>query len=125
MDDGLAAAPVFEVEGSQVRLLGSKCVACGAVAFPRRAICMPCGGETVDARLSGRGRVHSWTLIDTPPWGFDESLGYLCVDLDEGPRLLAPAASPAALEIDAGVQAVPGTVKHGHEGFRFEVSADA
>jgi len=121
MDAGLAAAPVFEADGAVTRLLGSRCRRCDAVAFPRREVCLFCARGNTEARLSGRGTVHSWTLIDTPPWGFEGSLGYVCVDLDEGPRLLAPLVSAAAPAIGAAVQAVPGAVKLGHQGFRFEV----
>jgi len=116
----------FEQRDGGVRLLGSRCSRCGTFAFPRREVCLRCGAETANASLSGRGRVHSWTVIETPPWGFDESLGYLCVDLEEGPRVLAPAVpGDAALAIGVEVRAVPAPVKEGHDGFRFEAVGDA
>lgn len=58
-DRGLAAFPAFAGEGDVVRLLGSRCTACEAFAFPRRMVCLRCGGETVDATLSGRGVLHA------------------------------------------------------------------
>lgn len=120
IDDGLSAAPVFEADGEEVRLLGSVCPRCGAVAFPRRRICVRCGGPPEPKRLSGAGRLHSWTMLANPPYGFEGELRYACVDLVEGPRVLAPVVDESPL-IGARVQAVPGTGRHGAQGFRFEV----
>jgi uncharacterized OB-fold protein len=64
--------------------------------------------------------VHSWTLLTNPPAGFDEAVGYACIDLAEGPRILAALEGDRA-EIGAQVQAVPGILRHGARGFRFEV----
>jgi uncharacterized OB-fold protein len=93
IDDRLPE-PVFEVDGRVARLLGSRCAACGATAFPRRAVCLECGAKPQPTRLSGAGSVHSWTHLANPPFGFDEPLGYACVDLDEGPRLLGALSGP-------------------------------
>lgn len=120
-DAGLAGAPVFEEDGAEVRLLGSTCGRCGAVAFPRRVVCVRCGGEHAPTRLSGAGRLHSWTLMANPPFGFEGELLYGCVDLAEGPRVLAALADGGEPAIGAAVQAIPGPVRHGAAGFRFEV----
>lgn len=120
IDDRIAAAPVFVRDGAEVRLLGSACDRCAAVAFPRREVCIRCGGGQQGVRLSGAGELHAWTRLANPPHGFDGELLYGCVDLAEGPRVLAPlvGAPPA---IGAPVQAVPGRGRHGADGFRFEV----
>lgn len=120
IDDGLAAAPVFEEEDGVLRLLGSACPRCGAVAFPRRQVCVRCAGPHEPKALSGAGRLHSWTRLANPPHGFEGELRYGCVDLAEGPRVLAPIVdvSPA---IGAAVQVVAGSGRHGARGFRFEV----
>ncbi|NLT04813.1 MAG: hypothetical protein GXY03_00740 [Solirubrobacterales bacterium] len=120
IDDGLEAAPVFEAAGPEVRLLGSECPRCGAVAFPRREVCVRCAGPHRPRELSGAGRLHSWTRLANPPHGFDGELRYGCVDLVEGPRVLAPVAD-AEPAIGVAVQAVPGAGRHGADGFRFEV----
>ncbi|MGH2945023.1 MAG: Zn-ribbon domain-containing OB-fold protein [Solirubrobacteraceae bacterium] len=123
IDDGLAAAPVFELEGDLVRLLGSICTLCRATAFPARVVCVRCGGPHEQLRLRGAGRIHSWTRLANPPQGFDEAQAYACVDLEEGPRVLALlGGGPAAF--GAPVQAVPAAARNGASGFRFEV-ADA
>jgi uncharacterized OB-fold protein len=119
IDDRLGG-PVFRLDGEVARLLGSLCPACGATAFPRRAVCLECGAEPGAAELSGAGRVHSWTHLANPPFGFDEPLGYACVDLDEGPRVLG-ALSAVRAAVGERVQAVPAPLRHGALGFRFEV----
>lgn len=120
IDDGLSSAPVFEQEQEVVRLLGSVCRSCGATAFPRREVCIRCGAPHEPLRLSGAGRVHAWTRLANPPHGFEGELHYGCVDLDEGPRVLAPLG-PTAPAIDQAVQAVPAPARNGAAGFRFEV----
>lgn len=120
VDDGLSAAPVFEQEETVVRLLGSVCRACGATAFPRREVCIRCGSAQDRLRLSGAGNVHAWTRLANPPHGFDGELYYGCVDLDEGPRVLAPLGDGEP-HVGQAVQAVPAAVRHGAAGFRFEV----
>jgi uncharacterized OB-fold protein len=120
IDDRLAAAPVFEEDGEEVRLLGSTCGQCGAVAFPRRVVCIRCGAPQQATRLSGRGRLHSWTLLANPPYGFEGEVYYGCVDLVEGPRILAVLGDEEP-HIGAFVGGVPARVRHQAVGFRFEV----
>lgn len=119
IDEGLSAAPVFETDGLVTRLLGSLCPLCGAVAFPRRVVCLECGGSPEPATLTGSGKVHSWTRLANPPFGFDEPIWYACVDLDEGPRVLA-AMTRGPVAIGASVQAVPSALRRAAFGFRFE-----
>lgn len=123
LDDGLAAAPVFEDNGETVRLLGSVCEVCSRVAFPRRVVCLWCGGEQSSYVLSGAGTLHSWTHLANPPFGFDSAIYYGCIDLDEGPRALCVLGGGPPRS-GVRVQAVPADVKHGARGFCFEV-ADA
>jgi uncharacterized OB-fold protein len=118
-DRDLAAYPTFKNDGDVVRLLGSRCPACGAVAFPRRAVCLRCGGEPVDQTLSGPGELHAWTQIENPPFGFDAGFPYGCVDLEEGPRVLC--ALIGVPRTGARVQAVAAPVRNREDGFRFRV----
>jgi uncharacterized OB-fold protein len=120
VDDGLSSAPVFEYEEDGVRLLGSRCVSCGLASFPRRVVCLRCGAEQEPLRLAGVGRVHAHTRMENPPAGFDDTLLYACVDLEEGPRLLAPLTGDDPSTGDR-VRAVPGTARDGALAFRFEV----
>lgn len=47
------------------RLIGFKCKKCGRVNFPRRRICINCGepSEFEQVKLSGRGKVYTFTVI--------------------------------------------------------------
>ncbi len=74
------------------RLMGSRCRACGATAFPPRADCEECmGGEFEFVERSGRATVQTFTRITTPPTGFEPWAPYVVgvADLEEGGRALA------------------------------------
>ncbi len=74
------------------RLMGSRCKACGHVAFPPKADCPQCMSPDFEfSEYGGRGTLHTWTRIDAAPTGFDELAPYTIgvVDLEEGGRLLA------------------------------------
>jgi uncharacterized OB-fold protein len=76
------------------RLLGSRCVACQEVFFPRREICARClGRETVDLLLGPRGTLYTWTYAHFPLFGSRRAdaggYGVGQVDLPEGPRVQA------------------------------------
>ncbi len=118
IDDGLSAAPVFEVECGIVRLLGSRCPRCGATAFPRRAVCIRCHGAPEPLRLSGAGTVHAWSPLANPPDGFAGALHYGCIDLEEGPRVLAILAAEQP-HTGQRVQARPAAARGGALGFSF------
>jgi uncharacterized OB-fold protein len=50
-------------EGERSYLIASKCKECGTYAFPRRAVCLNCGAESMEeSPLSGRGRVYTYTI---------------------------------------------------------------
>ncbi len=119
-DRGEVGYPTYEIVDEQVRLLGSRCPECVNVAFPGRDICLVCGARPVTFTLSGCGTVHAWTSVANPPAGFDEGYLYGCVDLEEGPRILAKLHGPVS--VGGRVIAIPGTLRDGDEGFRFGVS---
>jgi len=113
-----ASALLEERPVGALGLRGSRCPACGHHAFPPRAVCTSCfTTPTLDVVLAGTGRVHAWTNLETPPAGFDQPIVYAAVDLDEGPRVLAPLE--ATPEPGGRVQVVARTVRDGHPGFGF------
>jgi uncharacterized protein len=76
----------------QPRLLGSRCIACGEVFFPRRVVCAKCLHEgTEDTELSTHGTIHTWTYCHVPLFGKKDAdvagYGVAQVDLPEGPRV--------------------------------------
>jgi len=86
------------------RLVGLRCRNCGRVNFPPKGVCRYCGvgADFEECRLSGRGTVHSWTLIagaGAPPEFAAEaackgSYPVVLVELDEGPRIIAQMVDP-------------------------------
>lgn len=114
-------------DGDTVRLVGSRCPACGAVAFPGRLVCAECGARDLDAHaLSGTGTVHAATRLDTPPAGFEPPIVVAVVDLDEGPRTFALLAGPDAPPAGTRVVAVSGPLRDSGDGpvpgYRFAVA---
>lgn len=80
----------------RLALEARRCAGCGFVEFPPRDVCGSCRGRDLEAvRLSGRGRVHTWTRISAtaaPPEFAEEARrlgGYhvAIVELEEGPRI--------------------------------------
>jgi uncharacterized OB-fold protein len=50
------------------QLVGSECVDCGVVAFPRQGSCAACTSSDVrERRLSSRGTLWTWTIQCFPP----------------------------------------------------------
>jgi len=98
IESGILRLP--EGDESELRLAGSRCVACGTVFHPARSVCLACHSRDLrDIGLLGRGTLYACTHVAVPlrP-GMRERHGYWVgqVDLDDGPRiqgLLAPELS--------------------------------
>lgn len=75
------------------KLLLQHCRACGAVQFYQQALCRDCGSEDIEHRpASGRGRVHSYSVVHRAPGpAFRADVPYcvLLVELEEGPRMIS------------------------------------
>lgn len=86
------------------RLLIQKCSDCGALRHPPRPMCGRCQStrwESLEA--SGRGSVHSYTVLHHPPVpGYELPLPVALIDLEEGTRLVANL-SCAPEEISIGM----------------------
>jgi uncharacterized OB-fold protein len=112
IQDGLFTWPAERPE-----LLGSRCRACGEVAFPAQASCAACTGDrTEEIRLSRSGTLWTWTIQrfppPSPPFVGDREhfvpfgVGY--VELPEGVRVEARLTEndPAALRIGMPMELV-------------------
>jgi uncharacterized OB-fold protein len=56
---------------SRMRLEGSKCVSCGTVAYPIRALCPSCRSDRLETTaLTRKGRVVTSTVIHVAPSEF-------------------------------------------------------
>jgi len=88
------------------RLLIRKCRGCGALHFMPRHLCPHCWSEDLEwIDASGRGTVHSFTVIRRAPMeSFAGRVPYVValVDLEEGPRMMSNIVGDDALETRIG-----------------------
>jgi len=72
-------------------LVGSECTTCGKLYFPPRVICPECRrkGNIQDFKFSGKGKIHSFSIVRTPTSDFKTIAPYAVaiIDLDEGAKL--------------------------------------
>ncbi|MCK5023258.1 MAG: OB-fold domain-containing protein, partial [Candidatus Aenigmarchaeota archaeon] len=61
------------------QLVGSVCDHCKKSYYPQRVICPSCrrGSHMKEMIFSGKGNVHSFTVIRVPPEGFKEYVPYI------------------------------------------------
>lgn len=97
------------------RLIGGRCANCGALSFPRAAVCTDCISEQIEkTELASEGRVYSFAMVHQAPkgWAVPYALGY--VDLTDKVRVLAHIDVPeSALAIDMPVRLSVGRVGTG------------
>lgn len=78
---------------NRYNLVGKKCGNCGSVFFPPRFVCAECNPphKTIDFKLSGIGKVFSFTFVHSPPEEHAYMSPYILaiVELKEGPKLTA------------------------------------
>ncbi len=90
---------------AQGELRIQRCTGCGRHRHVPREMCAQCGvSESTWSRVSGRGKVFSWTEVVRPlhpAFADDAPYAPVIVELDEGVRLLTRVidCAPAALEI--------------------------
>lgn len=73
-------------------LLFQECASCQHRQFYPRAMCTACGGDTEWRPASGRGTVHTFTVVrQNLAVPFGEWLPYVVaiVELEEGPRMMS------------------------------------
>jgi len=114
-------------------LIGSRCEICGTNYFPVRKICPECRrkGRMKDVRFCGRGKIYSYTVVYSPPSGFELDAPYAMaiVELEEGPRLTAQIEDGRVKDIKIGTpvemifRKIQEDGKEGliHYGFKFKV----
>lgn len=118
-----------DANGVPLALCGTRCLSCGRVFFPARAICSQCGtdGQLTKHVLDSHGIIHASTVVrvqsalgHTPPYAY----GY--VDLPkEGLRIFAPfsgapvEAFAPGLKVRLAIGEVPATSLKGVLGYSF------
>lgn len=94
------------------KLLLQHCNDCGHVQFYQQALCRHCGGEHLTHRAaSGRGKVHSFSVVHRAPGpAFKQDTPYavLLVELEEGPRMISSLVDgdPMTVSFDMAVELV-------------------
>ena len=94
MADG--AVPRFWREIPQrYNILGNKCDSCGKIFFPPKETCPECRrkslGKMNSYKLSGKGKVVTFTIIHVGPEDFEDQAPYpiAIIKLEEGPCITA------------------------------------
>jgi uncharacterized OB-fold protein len=74
-------------------LLLQHCGDCRHVQYYQQGMCRQCGSDNLSHRAaSGRGRVHSFSVVHRAPgpaFRLDVPYAVLLVDLEEGPRMIS------------------------------------
>ncbi len=90
------------------RLIGSRCDHCEKCFYPARVICPGCrrGGHMKEIKFSGKGKVHSYTIIRVPPEGFREYIPYIIVivELEEGAKVLSQIVDCEPKDVKIGMR---------------------
>jgi len=69
-------------------LKGLKCLDCGAITVPPKAVCDDCGSVNQEiTQLSGDGTIKTFTVIRMAPEGFKAPYVVVLAQLREGPWL--------------------------------------
>jgi uncharacterized OB-fold protein len=95
--------------GAEGRLVVQRCPHCSHVQFYPRALCTQCGDEPEWMDCSGRGTVHTFTIIRQMGMRpFRDELPYVVamVELDEGPLIMGNVTDcdPEAVRIGLPVE---------------------
>ena len=110
---GDLAAPIVNADSApywegarEGRLLLQRCGDCGTLRFFPRYLCTACGSERTEwTEASGRGTVHSFTIVHRAAFPeFQARTPYVValIDLEEGPRMMTNIVGADALEVAIG-----------------------
>jgi uncharacterized OB-fold protein len=88
-------------------LIGSRCTHCGKYFYPKRSICPSCrrGGKMEDAKLSGKGKIFTYTVIRVPPSGFKIYSPYVVaiIEMEEGCKLVSQVVDVDLDKVEIGM----------------------
>ena len=113
----------WTVEKDGLHLIGSHCKKCQQNYFPPREICPQCfaqgeEGEMEKIKLSSRGKLYTYSIVQVAPKRFLPPYGLGYVDFPEGVRVLGQLTTmdPAKLKLDIEVQAELGRIAIDEQG---------
>ena len=97
----------FFEAAAQGSLVIQRCATCGHRQFYPRQLCTACAGEPVWETASGRGVVHTFTIVrqnGMPP--FKDLLPYAVamIELDEGVRMMGNVTGCPVEQVEIGLR---------------------
>ncbi len=99
-----------------------RCKSCGKLRHPPRPMCDACGSQAYDSiDASGRGTVHTFTVIHYPQVpGYEYPIIAAIIDLEEGERIASNVVDcePEACQIGMAVEL---TIHEDEDGFKLPV----
>jgi len=107
---------------SRYNLLATRCGVCSSIYFPPRAICPHCRrksmGKMEPYRLSGRGKVYSYTVVHDAMPDFSMMKPYIMamVEMQEGVRLTGQIVDCEPEQVGIGMDVETTFRKLGEEG---------
>ena len=101
------------------KLMGSRCVKCGALYLPPRPLCTKCQSTQMEwVEMKGKGKLAAFTAISVGPsfmcqQGYDRNNPYLTgiVQLEEGPKISARLLNVDAKNPETVKVSIPMTVE--------------
>jgi scaffold protein (connect acetoacetyl-CoA thiolase and HMG-CoA synthase) len=87
------------------QLTALKCKKCNKVYIPPKYLCTECsGGELEEVKISGQGKVYTFTTIRVPPTAYKDSPPYDLgiIELENGLRLTARMTNGEGKEMKIG-----------------------
>jgi uncharacterized OB-fold protein len=113
------SAPYWEGARAD-KLLLQQCGDCGTVRFFPRYLCTECGSDHTDwTEASGRGTVHSFTIVHRaafPEFQVQTPYVVALIDLEEGPRMMTNIVGDDALNVAIGDAVTVEFEERGNEG---------
>jgi len=89
------------------RLLGWRCISCGAFHHFKPLVCKRCGSrEFREVELPKTGKLLAYTIVKIPPKDFKDKAPYLIglIELDDGTRILAQLTDFSQDELKEGAR---------------------
>ncbi len=109
----------WRLREQRYRLIGNRCVNCGAKFFPPRQVCTECRTTTFEPyQFNGKGELYSYTTLRHAPVGFENQAPYSVgmIKLDEGPMVEAQLTDVNAEDLEIGMRVEMVTRKLREEG---------
>ena len=104
MSEGLALH--WRLIPTRYNLVGTRCENCSTHFFPPRSICPQCRrkGKIVECKFKGTGKIYSYTVVRTPPTGFEFQKPYIValIELEEGAKCTAQLVDCSPDEVEIG-----------------------